>query len=49
MPKSARKRRAETPEQRMMPTALSLPFAAWAILLAAVCLFVAYVILRPML
>jgi hypothetical protein len=49
MPKSARKRRAETPEQRVTPTGLSMPFAAWAIVLAAVCLIVAYIILRPIL
>ena len=45
MDESARKRRAEEPEQRV--TGLSMPFAAWAIVLAAVCLVVAYVILRP--
>jgi len=49
MPKSARKRRAEEPEQRTMPTALSMPFAAWAIVLAAVCLFLAYLIFQPIL
>jgi hypothetical protein len=49
MPKSARKRRAELPEQRVTPTGLSMPFAAWAIVLAAVCLFVAYVILGSIL
>jgi hypothetical protein len=49
MPKSARKRRAELPEQPNMPTAFSVPFAVWAIALAAVCLAVAYVIVQPFL
>jgi hypothetical protein len=42
-------RRSSRRERRLLPTALSMPFAAWAIVLAAVCLFVAYMILQPIL
>jgi len=41
MPKGSDRRR------RQPPTALSMPWAAWVIVLAAICLFVAYVILQP--
>ena len=49
MPKSARKRRAELPEEQVTPTGLSMSLAVWAVVLAVVCLVVAYVILRPIL
>ena len=44
MPRRPGRRRAQ---RRDMPAALSMPFAAWVIVLAAVCLFLAYVILQP--
>jgi hypothetical protein len=34
-------RRSSRRERRHMPAALSMPFAAWAVVLAAVCLFLA--------
>jgi hypothetical protein len=32
-----------------MPVGLSMPFAVWAIVLAAICLFVLYVLVQPIL
>jgi hypothetical protein len=42
MPRRSSRRRRE------LPTALSMPFWAWGILLAAMCLFLAYVISQPL-
>ena len=42
MPNNSDRRRREP------PTALAMPFWAWGILLAAVCLFVIYVILQSL-
>jgi hypothetical protein len=44
MPRRSSRRRAE---RRGMPAAVSMPFAAWVVVIAAVCLFLAYVIMQP--
>jgi hypothetical protein len=46
MPRRSSRRRTE---RRDLPAAVSMPFAAWVVVIAAVCLFLAYVILQPVL
>ena len=46
MPEPPKRRRVQ---RRAMPVALSMPFAVWAAVLAAICLFLLYVIAQPFL